>query len=543
MNIELNKQLYANRSLEIELIHAKCGKVGSAAYPVSKHRPAGTSLRGPQLSSAAIVLDFLFKNPKTLAVYESTVDNQVYVEFGNLKLLVSEKGLTVIGEDPIYANTFAAIGFVCYALSEFSELDELKNIYLDMMESIKATGTITEQQVMLFCDSFYYGFAKDSSLVLDTSPDSSVIEMAFRSGMFRQCELLRNNNYLAKSVFDSSTPIRSTTKKSNKNFFEDCKAGKYIIPYDFDEESKQCIPSLKMLESYVPIPEYEYLVTKIYKRLSRILMRLDCGMTGCDAIENDYVNVLLLGKPGTGKSILIEAVCATLGLPMHMTNISKYTDEDEVGGKTRIVDGHPQFVETDALKAHQNGGVSLLEEINLGDGGMIMSSFGQAIWKPFIVKKNGYEPVVRHPMCVYIACMNTGTNGSKETSEPLMNRFKQKPELADPTKDTFIEILSTSSGQGTDLCEYVYNAYEEVVKYLTTPQMGNTGVKLAMTLSIRTCLGAIEDIEEGVPVKKALENSIVGAISAANLDIGHKVKAEVIGRLINPKFTVNELEI
>ena len=125
-------------------------------------------------------------------------------------------------------------------------------------------------------------------------------------------------------------------------------------------------------------------------------------MTGVEAIENDYINCLMVGRPSTGKTTVANAIAAMTGMPIYTVPFSKNTEEDTVEGKNKVVDGKIGFVETDFLKAYEHGGIIVCEEINLADPGVVMGSIGQAIEKPFILMKDGYIPIRRHPLCVII---------------------------------------------------------------------------------------------------------------------------------------------
>ena len=261
---------------------------------------------------------------------------------------------------------------------------------------------------------------------------------------------------------------------------------------------------------------------------------MDMGLTGADAIGKDQMNIMLLGKPGTGKTTLAYALSAATGMPVCTTAWNKHSDEDEEEGKTKIVDGKPTFVETDALLFHQYGGIDVNEEINLADPSVTMGCLGQKTEFPFIVKKNGYETIVRHPLNVVIATMNVGTNGSNPLNQALANRFKTPYILDDPTRETFINILEKASGKAREICEWVYQAYEATVDYLKSPDVNED--EICQNLSIRTCLGAIDNMEEGQTPIRALINSIVGAVAVVDLEVARNLQHEKIECLPNPEF-------
>ena len=319
-----------------------------------------------------------------------------------------------------------------------------------------------------------------------------------------------------------------------KSFLKDCKDGKYRVAYEWPEKLKSYIKDPKYLDTFETTPEFEEIVKKIKFRADKIHERMDMGLTGADAIGKDALNILLLGKPGTGKTALAYALSAATGMPVCTTAWNKHSEEGEVEGKSRIVDGKPSFVETDGLLFHQYGGIDINEEINLADPSVTMGCLGQKLEFPFIVKKNGYETVVRHPLNVIIGTMNVGTNGSNPLNQALANRFNTPYILDDPTKATFINILMKASKKSKEVCEWVYGAYEATVDYLKSPDVNEDDI--VNNLSIRTCLGAIANMEEGQSPKRALVNSIVGAVAAVDLEVARNLQHERIEMLPDPAF-------
>jgi MoxR-like ATPase len=55
---------------------------------------------------------------------------------------------------------------------------------------------------------------------------------------------------------------------------------------------------------------------------------MDGGMTDIAAIAKDYINLFLIGKPGTGKTKTAYALAAALGLPIYTIAMTKNTEED-----------------------------------------------------------------------------------------------------------------------------------------------------------------------------------------------------------------------
>ena len=507
------------------------------------------SYSGPiKISLAAQIFDVLFASTEHFAAYKNTVQESVYVELGAICVLVSkDKATDKIQYTYIQGKTDgrSSDGRLCYPLFipviiydlVFGPNTELQDFYKKACSC--STGNSATKNIFGFCDSFYYSHVSMNDFPIMGKYDDihntkeQMLRAAFRSMAFEQLSDIINPARLEKSKYDVTTKTAKVKEEVTKsNFLQECRKDVYKVAYDWPESMKGNIIPKTFLDTFETTPEFEEIVRKIKFRADRIIKRMESGLTGADAIDKDYLNIMLLGKPGTGKTTLAYALSAATGMPICTTVHTKHTDEDEYEGKTKIVDGRPAFVETDSLRFHEEGGIDVCEEINLTDPSVTMGGLGQKLEYPFIVKRNGYETKVRHPLNVVIATMNVGTNGSNPLNQALANRFKTPYILDDPTKETFINILKKASGKDEALCTWVYDAYDATVSYLKNPDVNED--EICQNLSIRTCLGAIENMDEGQTPTRALINSLVGAVAVVDLDVARELQHEVIELLPAP---------
>lgn len=73
------------------------------------------------------------------------------------------------------------------------------------------------------------------------------------------------------------------------------------------------------------------------------------------------------GLSGNGKTDMVREVCAVQGRELIRANITKKTDEDELLGGFRLVNGNTVWQDGPVLVAMERGAVLLLDEVDLGD--------------------------------------------------------------------------------------------------------------------------------------------------------------------------------
>ena len=78
-----------------------------------------------------------------------------------------------------------------------------------------------------------------------------------------------------------------------------------------------------------------------------------------------FYPVFVTGMSGNGKTTMIEQVCAKARRECFRVNITKQTDEDDLLGGFRLINGNTVWQDGPVVKAMRAGGVLLLDEIDL----------------------------------------------------------------------------------------------------------------------------------------------------------------------------------
>ena len=128
--------------------------------------------------------------------------------------------------------------------------------------------------------------------------------------------------------------------------------------------------------------------------------------------SNMFYPTYISGLSGNGKTFMVEQACAKVGREFIRVQINPETDEDDLLGGFRLIDGETVFAKGPVLKAMENGAILLLDEIDRATN-KIMCLQGILEGKPVLVKKTG-EIVKPAEGFNVIATANTKGKGSED---------------------------------------------------------------------------------------------------------------------------------
>ena len=392
-----------------------------------------------------------------------------------------------------------------------------------------ACNTLTADDALIFCDYIEYLFRSTSAFdenvtVIDEAPDQEPIKQAYRSGELKdisemfKCKPCR----IFEGINDaySEEPDSNIEPSQDNVDLKSIKSGKFLIDYSWNDNQFQYIKPLESIEGYIPTDNFYKILKKIDYRLKRkTLPDVLSGKFDLYKSRNDVINILLYGDPGTGKTALANALSASTGMPLYEVKFNEDSEDDEFEGKNKIIDSKLGFVETSFLKGFENGGIILMEEINLARPNVFTSVINQALEYPYYINRNGYEMIKRHPLTVIIGTMNIGTEGTADVNSACAQRFTYKYKIEQPDMKTFKSIL-TKLGYPKKNVNYVYDVYSKIRKFLSEKEQFENYVK---ELSIRQCIGALNCIEEGESPEDAIMDTIYGALAIVDKEASENV--------------------
>lgn len=167
--------------------------------------------------------------------------------------------------------------------------------------------------------------------------------------------------------------------------------------------------------------------------------------------SGSFFPVYITGESGNGKTKMVYEACAKAKRELIRANITEVTDEDDLIGGFRLVDGNTVWQDGPAIEAMKRGAVLLLDEINLGSP-KIMCLQPILEGNPIYVKKTN-QLVSPAPGFTVIATANTKGKGSADgryigsniLNEAFLDRFAITIEHDYPTKEVETKILTQTA--------------------------------------------------------------------------------------------------
>ena len=164
-----------------------------------------------------------------------------------------------------------------------------------------------------------------------------------------------------------------------------------------------------------------------------------------------FYPAFITGLSGNGKTFSVEQACAQTGRELIRVNISIETDEDDLIGGFRLVDGNTVWHNGPVVEALQRGAVLLLDEIDLASNKILcLQSILEG--KGVFLKKIGKYIKPSQGFTV-VATANTKGKGSDDgrfvgtnvLNEAFLERFPVTFEQAYPTPATEQKMLDLLS--------------------------------------------------------------------------------------------------
>lgn len=153
-------------------------------------------------------------------------------------------------------------------------------------------------------------------------------------------------------------------------------------------------------ESYVPTLDKTYVKWGEYNTVLNVIE------------SGHFFPLYISGMSGNGKTFMVEQAAAKAKREYIRVQISPETDEDDLIGGFRLIDGETIFQKGPVIKAMERGAILLIDEIDRATN-KIMCLQGVLEGNPVLLKKTG-EVIAPAPGFNVIATANTKGRGSDD---------------------------------------------------------------------------------------------------------------------------------
>ena len=247
------------------------------------------------------------------------------------------------------------------------------------------------------------------------------------------------------------------------NRLKDYKVGRGVYNLTVKEKLERTFNDLPAQEeqTLVPIKDVNYVPFGNFTDVKKIIK------------SGIFYPTFITGLSGNGKTFSVEQACSQLGRELIRVNITIETDEDDLIGGFRLVDGNTVWHNGPVLEAIQRGAVLLLDEIDLASNKILcLQSIleGNGVF----LKKTGQQ-VNPAPGFTVIATANTKGKGSEDgrfvgtnvLNEAFLERFPLTFEQDYPSLATEAKMLNNYCSE-LNCCdeEYIQNlcTWAEIIR-------------------------------------------------------------------------------
>ena len=270
------------------------------------------------------------------------------------------------------------------------------------------------------------------------------IKRAIGIGHIRQAGMVVGNEVKLKTVNVAKSDVSVVTKKE---------VVKEVVEKTVQDNATVNLVMGSDIQNLVPSP-FEGFVS--WGHHSTIKQVVKSGM---------FYPIFVTGLSGNGKTLMIEQVHAELKKELIRVNITIETDEDDLLGGFRLVNGETKFVPGPVIEAMQRGCTLLLDECDLGSNKLmclqpVLEGKGVYLKKvnKWVTPKNGFN---------VMATANTKGKGSED------GRFIGTNIL----NEAFLERFAVTIEQ-----PYASNTVEKKIVLGSMKKYGNVDEKFATNL-------------------------------------------------------------
>ena len=240
--------------------------------------------------------------------------------------------------------------------------------------------------------------------------------------------------------FDRTVPVVSTPTVAVSAVTENVVPTPVVVEKTITEIVTKRVGSVSASEetvSFVPEVDPIFVNFGVFADLKKLI----CTKLFCP--------VYVTGETGIGKTLSVLQACAKLKREVIRVNITNETDEDDLFGGFRLIDGNMVFHKGPVVEAMERGAILLLDELSVAHPSRIMALQAVLEGKGAFLKKMGLKIEHKEGFNI-IATDNTKGRGSESgryigvnvLNEAFLDRFVVTLEHTYPTKSQEVRIMS-----------------------------------------------------------------------------------------------------
>tara|TARA_R110000850_G_C9890892_1_gene458845 strand:+ start:40 stop:1173 length:1134 start_codon:yes stop_codon:yes gene_type:complete len=255
--------------------------------------------------------------------------------------------------------------------------------------------------------------------------------------------------HFRKNIIESTAKSMGYTGKDFVPLLDTrVKIGTYSLEAQLKSISQRVIPTIAKPEN---IAKMQSIVNeeKTFAKLDPTFVPWGAYSDIVKMVKSEmFFPIYISGLSGNGKTFMVEQACSKLNREFIRVQINPETDEDDLIGGFRLINGETVFSKGPVLKAMENGAILLLDEIDRATN-KIMCLQGILEGKPVLVKKTG-ETISPKAGFNVIATANTKGKGSEDgrftaasiIDEAFLERFTVAIDQQFPSPSIETKILN-----------------------------------------------------------------------------------------------------
>lgn len=271
---------------------------------------------------------------------------------------------------------------------------------------------------------------KDANIDVDSVDKAGLQKIADAAGVGFPYWITRNADYkVGRGLWRIPMDAESVTKPSKKT------SPKKEVSKPVVENTLSLAKGVAESVSNVPEKDSLFVPQGHYKSVEAVLK------------SKQFYPVFITGLSGNGKTFMIEQACAKLKRDMYRVNITIETDEDDLLGGFRLVNGETVWFDGPVVEAMKTGGVLLLDEVDLAST-KIMCLQPVLEGKGIFLKKINEWVKPADGFNIFATANTKGKGddtgnfiGAGVMNEAFLERFPICFEAEYPTESTEIKIL------------------------------------------------------------------------------------------------------